>query len=81
MSQYVGTQMDFLPTFADLAGAKLPSDLRLDGQSMAAILLGEDDSSAGHPVYFYRGNLLYAVRWQQYKVMEVFKEVIISFVN
>ena len=81
VSQYVGTQMDFLPTFADLAGAKLPSELRLDGQSMAAILLGEDDSSAGHPVYFYRGNLLYAVRWKQYKVMVVSNEDVISIVN
>ena len=68
VSQYVGTQMDFLPTFADLAGATLPHTLRLDGQSIAPILLGEDDSNTGHPVYFYRGNLLYAVRSNQFKV-------------
>ena len=71
VSQYVGTQMDFLPTFADLAGATLPPTLMLDGQSMAPVLLGEDDSNTGHPVYFYRGNLLYAVRWKQYKVTEI----------
>ena len=69
-SQYVGTQMDFLPTFADLAGARLPPDLRLDGQSLAAILLGKDENNPGHPVFFYRGNLLYAVRWKHYKVTE-----------
>ena len=68
VSQYVGTQMDFLPTFADLAGARLPPDLRLDGQSLAAILLGKDENNLGHPVFFYRGNLLYAVRWTHYKV-------------
>ena len=67
-SQYVGSQMDFLPTFADLAGARLPPSLRLDGQSLAAILLGKDESNTGHPVFFYRGNLLYAVRWKHYKV-------------
>ena len=71
VSQYVGTQMDFLPTFADLAGARLPPPLILDGQSMAPVLLGQDDSNTGHPVYFYRGNLLYAVRWKQYKVTDV----------
>ena len=65
--QYVGTQMDFLPTFAELARVKLPPALRLDGESMAAILLGKVNSE-GHPVYFYRGNILYAVRWEQYKV-------------
>ena len=81
VSQYVGTQMDFLPTLADLAGARLPPSLMLDGQSVAGILLGEDDSNTGHPVYFYRGNLLYAVRWKQYKVMDggSFKEVSILF--
>ena len=67
VSQYVGTQMDFLPTFAELAGVKLPPALRLDGESMATILLGKVNSE-GHPVYFYRGNILYAVRWEQYKV-------------
>ena len=48
MSQYVGSQMDFLPTFADLAGARLPPDLSLDGQSLAAVLLGKDENNTGH---------------------------------
>ena len=68
VSQYVGTQMDFLPTFADLAGARLTPNLRLDGQSLAAILHGKEENN--HPVFFYRGKLLYAVRWKQYKVTE-----------
>lgn len=32
---------DILPTFAELAGARLPSDLELDGYSLVKILLGK----------------------------------------
>ena len=68
VSQYVGTHMDILPTFAALAGASLPSTLVLDGQSFHHVLLGEDQQDeCDQPVFFYRGNLLYAVRWTQYK--------------
>ena len=68
VSQYVGTHMDILPTFATLAGATLPSSLVLDGQSFHHVLLGEEPQDEDdQPVFFYRGNLLYAVRWTQYK--------------
>ena len=68
VSQYVGTHMDLLPTLASLAGAPLPPELELDGQSMVGVISGDNTEDTGHPVFFYRGNLLYAVRWTQYKV-------------
>ena len=34
---------DLLPTFAELAGAELPAELTIDGQSFAGVLRGEDD--------------------------------------
>ena len=69
VSQYVGTHMDMLPTLASLAEAALPQSLVLDGHSFDHILLGADLTDTDqHPVFFYRGNLLYAVRWSQYKV-------------
>lgn len=36
---------DLLPTFADLAGAKVPSDLTIDGKSLAPLILGNADDS------------------------------------
>ncbi|MEO0587168.1 MAG: sulfatase-like hydrolase/transferase [Planctomycetota bacterium] len=32
---------DMLPTFAELGGARVPSDLEIDGQSIAPVILGE----------------------------------------
>jgi hypothetical protein len=65
--------MDLLPTFAQLAGVGLPAGLALDGASIADILLGNSSSSSNsnsnsnsssedRPIFFYRGNMLYAVR-------------------
>lgn len=53
--------MDWLPTFAALAGAKLP-ERKLDGKDLSPLLLGKN-GSAGHDVfYYYRGFKLEAVR-------------------
>jgi len=67
VSQEVGSHMDLLPTLAELAGAHLPASLLLDGRSLAEVLLGRPQLGPAQPVYFYRGNILYAVRWEQYK--------------
>jgi len=34
--------VDMLPTFAELGGAKLPKDKKLDGKSIAKVILGKD---------------------------------------
>ena len=68
MSHHVATQMDLLPSLAELAGAQIPASLVLDGQSLAAVLRGRREVRPDQAVYFYRGNTLYAVRWEQYKV-------------
>ena len=60
------THMDLLPTLAEVAGAALPAGLQLDGGSIAALLEGREGPH--RPVYYYRGNLLYAVRLDQHKV-------------
>ena len=62
--------MDILPTLCKLAGVELPADLVLDGHPMDNVLLGKRHDE-DHPVFFYRGNLLYAVRWNQYKVRNI----------
>ena len=68
VSHHIGSHMDFLPTFAELAGTELPSSLVLDGHSLTTTLLSLTQPTRNHPVFFYRGNILYAVRWEQYKV-------------
>ena len=71
VSHYLGSHMDFLPTLAELAGASLPPSLHLDGHSISNILLSTSHvvSISSPPVFYYRGNILYAVRWENYKVL------------
>ena len=69
VSQVVGSHMDILPTFASLAGITLPPSLVLDGHNIDYVLLGDSDKHhVEYPVFFYRGNILYAVRLGWYKV-------------
>ena len=57
----MGTTMDILPTFLDLAGVTLPTDRIYDGQSLRPVLEG----SGGSPrtkVLYYRGTEVFALR-------------------
>jgi len=45
VSQNLVSFCDFLPTFAEMAGAKLPSDVVVDGKSIAPMLRGKSDAS------------------------------------
>ena len=61
--------MDFLPTFAKLAGAKPPTDRKLDGVDIWPVLAGEAATSAPRNEFFYyRGLLLEAVRSGPWKL-------------
>ncbi|MFK7911459.1 MAG: sulfatase [Akkermansiaceae bacterium] len=55
------TAMDLLPTFAKLAGAKVPTDRIIDGKDIWPVLSGK--SQTPHKAFFYhQGNNLLAVR-------------------
>lgn len=58
----LGSSMDLLPTFCNLAGAALPSDRVLDGYDLSAVLLGRTDKSPRDRMFFWREEQLYAVR-------------------
>ena len=59
---------DILPTFAHLAGAKLPEDRRIDGINVWDHLTGGAGDRPAHEVFFYyRGLKLEAVRYLQWK--------------
>ncbi|MDQ8208240.1 sulfatase [Coraliomargarita sp. SDUM461003] len=61
------TAMDVLPTFAKLAGAKLPSNLVIDGKDIMPAIVGEADSP--HEYFFYaHWGVLEGVRWKSWKL-------------
>ncbi|NLO36546.1 MAG: sulfatase-like hydrolase/transferase [Clostridiaceae bacterium] len=49
--------IDFLPTFCELTGAKLPQDREIDGRSLLPLLLDQTDQSP-HDVLFYVNSLV-----------------------
>ena len=68
--------MDFLPTFADLAGAELSDELELDGISITPSLLQGTAVGNDRPLYWeFRQKpdtgLKQAVRWGRYKAVRL----------
>jgi arylsulfatase A-like enzyme len=65
----VATAMDFLPTFAALAGTSAPSDRILDGKDIRPLLFDEDGAQSPHETFFYYlQNFLCAVRCGKWKL-------------
>jgi arylsulfatase A len=62
----MATLMDVLPTFAELAGAKLPTDCELDGRSLVPVLLGKGEGGA-KILFYYNNAVLMAVRQGPWK--------------
>lgn len=58
--------MDLFATFVDLAGLDMPNDREFDSKSLKGALLNNTEEQ--RPVYYYRGNLLYAIRSGSYKM-------------
>jgi arylsulfatase A-like enzyme len=61
--------LDLLPTFAKLAGAKLPKDRKIDGKDATAFLLGKSEKSPRDDYFYYSANLLTGVRAGQWKLV------------
>lgn len=56
-----GATLDLLPTFCALAGVQIPADRVLDGADISGRIRGKS-ASPRDSVFFYRGDILYAVR-------------------
>ncbi len=67
-STEIVTTMDFLPTFAELAKAKLPKNLVVDGKSFKNVVLKNRVSKHKY-FYYYAYSHLQAVRDKQYKLV------------
>ena len=63
----LATQMDWLPTFAALTGAELPTDRPIDGRDLTAVLEGTGERADQGLLYIF-ANELRAYRHGDYKV-------------
>lgn len=65
----IGATIDLLPTFANLAGAKIPDDRIIDGKNIWPIISGEKGARTPHGIYYYyKGNRLESARQGKWKV-------------
>ncbi|MEY4483411.1 MAG: hypothetical protein RL693_863 [Verrucomicrobiota bacterium] len=65
----ITSMMDILPTFAKLAGAKVPDDRKIDGVDIWTALSGDSDATPPRDHFFYfRGFTLDAVRSGPWKL-------------
>jgi arylsulfatase A-like enzyme len=62
----MGSTLDFLPTFCNLAGVPLPDDRHLDGFDLSKTLL-DGEKSPRDIMIFSRGNEVYAIRKGDFK--------------
>lgn len=62
----IGSTLDLLPTFAAMAGVKVPGDRELDGHALNAALRGTGRSPRETMIY-YRGSTVFAVRHGAFK--------------
>jgi arylsulfatase A len=68
-TEAVTSHMDWLPTFAALAGGAPPQGRKIDGMDLSPLLLGDADSFKEREVfYYYAGFKLQAVRSGRWKL-------------
>jgi arylsulfatase len=60
--------MDFLPTFANIIGSKIPADRPIDGVDQTDLLLGSSATGHREGLLSFVGPDLLAVRWKQWRV-------------
>ena len=61
--------MDLLPTFAKLAGAKVPDDRVIDGKDITPLLLAKPNAKSPYKAFFYYyHDELKAVRSEEWKL-------------
>jgi len=69
VSDEILTTMDLLPTFATLAGAKLPEGVEIDGLDATSFILGRTEKSPRDEYLYYAGCLLTGVRAGPWKLV------------
>ena len=68
-SDAIFSTLDFLPTFATLAGYQAPTDRIIDGVDQTELLLGKSELGARDDYYYFCQNELHAVRRGKWKLL------------
>lgn len=66
VSDAIFSTLDFMPTFAGLAGFKVPDDRVIDGVDQAQLLLGKNSQGA-RQTFLYRNNGIRRGKWKYLK--------------
>ncbi|MBC8872725.1 MAG: sulfatase [Planctomycetes bacterium] len=78
VSDAIFATVDFMPTFANLAGFKVPEDRSIDGVDQAELLLGKNDEGA-RDNFLYLNNAVRQGKWKylraQHKVFAYAQDV------
>ena len=60
--------MDFMPTFARIIGAKMPTDRPIDGVDQTDVLFGKSETGNRDSLLTFIGADLVAARWKQWRM-------------
>ncbi len=63
VSNAIFATIDFMPTFANLAGFKVPTDRHIDGVDQTQLLLGKSEKGK-RTTFFYQGNGVRQGKWK-----------------
>ena len=61
--------VDLFPTLANFAGGDIPQDRILDGVDQSDFLMGKSEKSARESIVIYIGNVLFGVKWRNWKML------------
>jgi arylsulfatase A-like enzyme len=69
VSAAIFSTLDFMPTFANLAGYHVPDDRIIDGVDQTALLLGNSEAGGRDNFYYFCQNELHGVRKGKWKLI------------
>jgi len=78
VSDEIVHEMDLFPTFARIAGGKVPDDRVIDGVDQTDFLLGKQENSNREGLIVYMGNDIWGVKWRNWKVNLKEQETVFS---
>ena len=69
VSNEIVHEIDLFPTFATIAGGKVPKGRIIDGIDQTEFFLGKKEKSERESVVIYVGNDIYGVKWRNWKMI------------
>ena len=68
VSDEIVHEMDLFPTFARIAGGKVPDDRIIDGVDQTDFFMGKQKKSNREGLIVYMGNNVWGVKWRNWKI-------------